>query len=161
MLSDVEKGRIRSSWRLVVPIAETVPDLFYRRLFELAPQYRVLFPDDLARQKRKLLAMLKFVVASLDWTADDWKEEVAPSDDLALILMALGRRHHELYRIPDESYAVVGEVLIWTLDKGLGQAFTPRVREAWTKLYDVISASMRIGAQGATVDIDLGRSVAR
>lgn len=161
MLTDIEKERVRSSWRLVVPIAETVPDLFYRRLFELAPQYRTLFPDDMARQKRKLIAMLKFVVTSLDWTADDWQEEVDPEHDLALILMALGRRHHELYEIPDESYAVVGEALIWTLDQGLGQAFTAPIRDAWAKLYHVISASMRIGARGAEVNIDLGRSVAQ
>ena len=159
MLTDIEKGRVRTSWRLVVPIAETVPDLFYRRLFEVAPHYRSLFPDDMGRQKRKLLAMMKFVVASLDWTADDWREDVAPEQDLALILLALGRRHHELYAIPDEAYPVVGEVLLWTLDQGLGQAFTPSVRDAWSKLYHVIMASMRIGGQGAEVNIDLGRSV--
>lgn len=161
MLTDIEKERVRSSWRLVVPIAETVPDLFYRRLFELKPEYRSLFPSDMGRQKRKLIAMLKFVVASLDWTAKDWKEEVEPERDLALVLMALGRRHRELYEIPDESYPVVGEVLLWTLDQGLGQAFTPPIREAWSKLYRTISASMRIGAQGAEVNIDLGRSVAQ
>jgi len=159
MITDVEKERVRSSWRLVEPIAETIPDLFYRRLFELAPSYRALFPDDLERQKRKLLSMLKFVVKSLDWTSDDWKEEVDPQHDLALILLALGRRHHELYAIPDEAYPVVGETLIWVLDQGLGQAFTPAIRDAWTKLYNVISASMRIGGQGAEVNIDLGRSV--
>lgn len=161
MLTDTEKEQVRQSWRLVVPIAETVPDLFYGKLFELAPEYRALFSDDLNRQKRKLIAMLKFIVTSLDWTASDWKENVEPEKDLALILLALGRRHHELYHIPDASYAAVGEALIWTLDKGLGQAFTPQVRGAWTKLYQVIMATMRIGGQGAEVNIDLGRSVAQ
>ena len=161
MLTDTEKERVRSSWRLVVPIQETVPDLFYQRLFELAPHYRSLFSDDLGRQKRKLISMLKFIVHSLDWTAEDWKEEVEPEKDLALILLALGRRHTELYHIPESSYPIVGEALMWTLDKGLGQAFTPQVKDAWTKLYQVISASMRIGGQGAEVSIDLGRSVAQ
>lgn len=160
MLTDEDKERVRASWRLVVPIAETFPDLFYSRLFEVAPEYRSLFPHDLGRQKRKLLKMMKFVVGSLDWTAADWNEDVAPENDLALILMALGRRHRELYEIPEESYATVGEVLVWTLDHALGQAFTPPVRDAWSRLYTVISASMRIGAQGAEVSIDLGRSVA-
>ncbi|MEO0604937.1 MAG: globin domain-containing protein, partial [Myxococcota bacterium] len=116
---------------------------------------------DLSRQKRKLLSMLKFVVASLDWSSKrDWKESVDPEEDLALVLLALGRRHTELYAVPEESYAVVGEVLLWVLDKGLGQAFTPPVRDAWTKLYTAISASMRIGGQGADINIDLGRSLA-
>ena len=143
MLTDVEKERVRHSWRLVVPIAETVPDLFYGRLFELAPHYRELFPDDLDRQKRKLITMLKFIVQSLDWTAEDWKEDVEPEKDLALILLALGRRHHELYGIPYESYPIVGEVLLWTLQQGLGQAFSPDIRSAWAKLYNVIMATMR------------------
>jgi nitric oxide dioxygenase len=64
MLTDSEKAAIRSSWRLVIPIAETAADLFYRRLFELKPEYRQLFSMDMASQKRKLLHMLAFVVKS-------------------------------------------------------------------------------------------------
>jgi nitric oxide dioxygenase len=77
MLNDSEKAAIRQSWRLVIPIAETAADLFYRRLFELKPEYRQLFSMDMASQKRKLLHMLAFVVKSLDYREADWRNEVS------------------------------------------------------------------------------------
>ena len=40
MLDDQQKVLLRDSWRMVVPIAETAADLFYKRLFELRPDYR-------------------------------------------------------------------------------------------------------------------------
>jgi hypothetical protein len=73
MFTDPEKEAIRRSWRLVVPIAETAADLFYRRLFELRPECRVLFPSDLSSQKQKLVKMLAFVVEALDWSDDEWE----------------------------------------------------------------------------------------
>jgi hemoglobin-like flavoprotein len=146
MISENDKAAIKSSWRLVVPIAETAADLFYRRLFELKPDYRSLFSDDLSGQKRKLLRMLAFVVRAVDFDESQWKEDVDVDEDLLLVVLAMGRRHVELYKIPDESYAVVGEALLWTLHQGLGDAFTSEVRSAWTGLYGNLARMMRMGA---------------
>ena len=150
MLTDSEKAAIRTSWRLVVPIAETAADLFYRRLFELKPEYRQLFSMDMASQKRKLLHMLAFVVKSLDYREADWKNDVPADEDMMLVVLALGRRHSELYKIPPESYDVVAEALIWTLHFGLGEAFTPEVQAAWTHIYTLLARTMRMGS--ATID---------
>ena len=65
-LTDSEKNLIVTSYRLVVPISETVADLFYGRLFRVNPEYRALFPDDMTKQKRKLMMMLTFITKSLD-----------------------------------------------------------------------------------------------
>jgi hemoglobin-like flavoprotein len=145
MLDDAEKKLILSSWRLVVPIKETAADLFYRRLFELRPSYQQLFKGDMAAQKRKLIAMLAFIVKSLDWPDSAWRDTVAEEDDLFLVVLALGRRHTELYNVPDAAYAAVGEALLWTLDYGLGKEFTAPVREAWTKVYGLIATAMKMG----------------
>jgi len=156
MITDDDKKLILSTWRLVVPIADTAADLFYRRLFELQPGYRRLFPEDMAKQKRKLVTMLSFIVKSIDWMASQWQEDVPADEDLCLVVLAMGRRHHQLYHIPDESYDAVGQALLWTLDQGLGQAFTDDVRAAWTRLYGVVSLTMKMGAQASRVDINLG-----
>jgi hemoglobin-like flavoprotein len=66
-------------------------------------------------------------------------------DDLFLVVLALGRRHTELYSVPDAAYATVGEALLWTLDYGLGKQFTPPVRAAWTKVYGRVSTAMKMG----------------
>lgn len=156
MITDNDKQLILSTWRLVVPIADTASDLFYRRLFELEPKYRSLFPEDLTKQKRKLVTMLSFIVKSIDWMASQWQEDIPADEDLCLVVLAMGRRHHQLYHIPDESYDTVGQALLWTLDQGLGQAFTDDVRAAWTRLYGVVALTMKMGAQAARVDINLG-----
>lgn len=157
MLTEVQKKLVQKSWKLVVPISETAADLFYKRLFDTHPQYKALFPDDMAGQKRKLLRMLAFVVKSLDWVDSQWRDEVDPDEDLMLVVLALGRRHTELYKIPDESYAAVGAALLWTLDYGLGDAFTEEVRAAWTCVYTTVAAAMKMGCQtfdqGATLNI--------
>ncbi len=154
-LTEDDKELIASSWKLIVPIQDTVADLFYRRLFELAPQYRSLFKSDIEAQKRKLMAMLAFVVKSLAWSHTAWQQEVDSREDLFLVVLALGRRHRELYKVPDEAYATVRDALMWTLDYGLGQAFTVETRRAWERIYDLVAMTMKLG-QGAT---DLGTPV--
>jgi len=145
MISDAEKAAIKDSWRLVVPIAETAADLFYKKLFELRPDYRRLFPEDMTSQKRKLLAMLGFVVKSLDWPESAWRETVPEEDDLCLVVLALGRRHSELYKVPDSSYDVVGQALLFTLDYGLGKKFDAPTRAAWTHVYQLLALTMKMG----------------
>ncbi len=157
MLTDTEKSTVVNSWRLVVPIAETASDLFYRRLFELRPDYRKLFSDDMLSQKRKLIQMLSFVVKSVDWKMDDWQDEVSPEDDLFLVVLALGRRHSQLYNIPDESYDTVGDALLWALDQGLGAAFTDDVRDAWTKLYGLLARIMLMGGTAGRLTMNFGK----
>jgi hemoglobin-like flavoprotein len=78
-----------------------------------------------------------------------WAEEIDAENDLFMVVLALGRRHRDLYHIPDESYEVVREVLLWTMDYGLGEAFTPAAREAWARVYDLIATTMKLG-RGAT-----------
>ena len=157
MLTDREKSLIVSSYRLVVPVTETVADLFYEHLFQKKPQYRQLFSKDMTKQKRKLMTMLAFIVKSLDWTEDQWKEDVEPEDDLCLVVLALGRRHHSLYKIPEEAYGPVEAALMWSLDQGLGEAFTSELHEAWTKLYRSLATTMKMGAKASSIGMDFGR----
>jgi hemoglobin-like flavoprotein len=89
--------------------------------------------------------MLNFVVKSLDWPESAWRDNVDEEDDLFLIVLALGRRHSELYKIPDSSYAAVGEALLWTLDYGLGKRFDADALAAWTKVYTLVSTTMKMG----------------
>ncbi len=157
LLTAEEKHLIVGTYRLIVPVWETVADLFYGRLFEDRPQYRALFPEDLTKQKRKLMAMLAFITKSLDWTDDQWRDDVAPQEDLFLVVLALGRRHHTLYKIPEDAYRPVELALMWALDQGLGQTFTPELHTAWSKLYRVLATSMKMGARASSIKMEFGR----
>jgi hemoglobin-like flavoprotein len=127
---------VRASFAKVVPIKDKAADLFYARLFEIAPQVRALFPSDLAEQKSKLMAMMAAAVAGLD--------------DLPALVKALGARHVG-YGATPAHFEPVGQALLWTLRTGLADAFTPEVEAAWTKVYGVLAATMQAGAAEAAV----------
>jgi hemoglobin-like flavoprotein len=43
----------------------------------------------------------------------------------------------------------VANALLWTLETGLGPAFTPPVRTAWVKAYGVLAETMQAAAAAA------------
>ena len=130
MITARQRLLIRNSWELMRPMAIHVADLFYDRLFELDPALRPLFRGDLEEQGRKLMAMISMAVASLDRL-----------DTLVPAVRQLGARHGA-YGVRNEHYATVGTALLWTLEKGLGPAFTPEVRAAWTTTYTLLANTM-------------------
>ena len=130
---------VQESFAAVAPIAADAADLFYQRLFTLDPSLRPLFPDDLEEQKRKLMQMLGLAVKGLNQP-----ERLVP------VLEDLGRRHGT-YGVKDEHYDVVGESLLWTLAKGLGDAFTLEVEEAWLEVYGLIASTMKDAANQPTL----------
>lgn len=125
---------VQESFKSVRPIAPQAADLFYGRLFEIAPQVRALFPTDMAEQKQKLMSMLATAVNNLHQV-----EKIIPA------VQDLGRRHVN-YGVTAEMYAPVGESLIWTLEKGLGDAFTPEVKQAWVETYTTLAGVMTAAA---------------
>ncbi|AFD28058.1 globin domain-containing protein [Deinococcus gobiensis] len=149
LLTDIERAHIRRTWRLVEQAAllETATKIFYDDLFATHPEYRDQFPKDLSGQITKLAKTLDFAVKSLDWDSGDWQGgAVERNSDLFYILTAMGRRHQRLYRVTNDQYGPVGASLLTALDLGLGQAFTPEVKTAWTKLYGLIAQTMQLGA---------------
>ncbi len=128
---------VQESFAKVLPIADVAADLFYTRLFELDPSLRRLFPTDMAEQKHKLMLTLKFAVNSLSRLGD-----------LVPVVQALGQRHAG-YGVKNEHYNTVGAALIWTLEQGLGAAFTPEVKAAWIAVYTLLANTMQEAAAEA------------
>ena len=132
MLTPDQIDRVRASWSLVVPVAETVAARFYQRLFEVDPSLRALFGHtDPASQQRKLVQTLAVVVAGVD-----------DLDRLLPAVEALGRRHAG-YGVSASHYDTVGDALVWTLARGLGDAFDADTRAAWTAAYALLAQAMK------------------
>ena len=128
---------VQESFAKVAPISEQAAVIFYDRLFELAPQVRAMFPNDMTEQRKKLMATLAVVVNGLTNL-----EAVLPAAS------ALAKRHVS-YGAKPAHYPVVGGALLWTLEKGLGEAWTPDVAAAWTAAYGVLSSYMISEAYGS------------
>lgn len=128
---------VQSSFGQVRPIAATAADLFYNRLFSLDPSLRAMFKGDMSRQGQMLMSMIGAAVLGL-----------SNLEKLAPVVRDLGARHVG-YGVRAEHYVTVGEALIWTLEQGLGDAFTDEVREAWIATYSLLSDVMQLGAMEA------------
>ncbi|MET0970405.1 MAG: globin family protein [Tardiphaga sp.] len=128
---------VQASFAKVAPISDQAAELFYGRLFEIAPEVKPMFHGDMAEQRRKLMATLGVVVAGLTRL-----ETVLPAAS------ALAKKHVS-YGVKDEHYPVVGAALLWTLEKGLGDAWTPETADAWTTAYGTLSGYMISEAQAA------------
>lgn len=127
---------VQQSFAKVAPIADTAAVMFYGRLFEVAPAVKAMFPPDMSQQRKKLMATLAVVVNGLS--------------NLEAVLPAAGSLavRHVAYGARPEHYPVVGAALLWTLERGLGDAWTPDVADAWTAAYGLLSAYMISEAYG-------------
>lgn len=127
---------IQRTWEQVLPIADDAAQLFYNRLFELDPSLRGMFRQtDMVEQRKKLMQMITVAVRGL-----------GKLDELGPAVAALGRRHAG-YGVQDHHYDTVGAALIWTLEQGLGDAFTAEARESWITLYTTLAGLMKAASQ--------------
>lgn len=122
---------VQASFKMIEPQAEEAAALFYDRLFEIDPRLQPLFKGDIREQGRKLMQMLGLAVKTL-----------GRIEELVLALRTLGARHAG-YGVEDRHYETVGSALLWTLEKGLGAAFTAETKEAWTVAYGLLAQTMK------------------
>ena len=139
MVTNTQKVLVQESFAAVMPIADDAAALFYRRLFELDPSLERMFKGDMTEQRRKLVQMLTAAVKGLDRL-----------DQLVPVVEELGRRHVG-YGVADAHYDTVGAALLWTLEKGLGNAFTPEVKDSWIAVYGLLAGTMKNAAKESLV----------
>jgi len=127
---------VEQSFARVAPIADQTAVMFYDRLFEVAPQVKAMFPADMTEQRRKLMATLAVVVNGLSNL-----ESILPAASALAV-------RHVAYGAKAEHYPVVGSALLWTLEQGLAEGWTPQVADAWRTAYGTLSGFMIEQAYG-------------
>ncbi len=136
MLSSTHIDLVENSWDLILLRSQDTGAIFYRKLFSMDPSLRQLFSGEIGTQAQKLVAMITFAVHKLDNL-----EEVIND------VKALGV-HHKKHFVRQEHYAIVGEALLWTLERVLGEEWNPEIKDAWTAVYDTLARIMLEASQG-------------
>lgn len=129
-VTDPQKALIRESFSRIAPISDLAAELFYARLFAIAPEVQPLFKSDMGEQRVKLMETLAVVIDALDAP----ETLTAQAHDLA--------RRHVGYGVRAEHYPPVGEALIFTLEHALADDFTPETQTAWQAVYTQLSTLM-------------------
>jgi hemoglobin-like flavoprotein len=130
-ITATQKELVQASFTKVEPIADQAAEIFYAKLFEFDPKLRNMFKGDMKDQGKKLMSTLKIAVKSLD-----------NLDALVPVVQNLAAKHID-YGVTVDDYTPVGNALIYTLKTGLGDEFTPELREAWVEVYTTLANVMR------------------
>src|SRR5262252_10565597 len=99
---------IRHSFDAIWPVRRKLAGLFYSRFFELAPDAKHLFPNDMERQRLKLMDMIAALVGALD------QQEMFQS------LIEHSGRLHAGFGVQPSQYVAFGEALIWRSNDNSG-----------------------------------------
>jgi hemoglobin-like flavoprotein len=124
----------------IAPIAEETGNRFYARLFETAPEVLPLFRRNLSLPELAPAAAHRFVqllTITIAFAAD----EQAADDHGARSVRRLAERHAG-YHVDPAHYAPMGDALIWTLERQLGERFDRQAALAWREAYDRLSERM-------------------
>jgi hemoglobin-like flavoprotein len=130
-----EIALVRSSWAKVSETADETGALFYKRLFQANPELRPLFKGEMDEQGHKLMRMIDRAVGALD--------DLEPLDR---VIRMMGARHSG-YGVCDDDYIKFGAALMWTLERDLGDDFTPATRAAWASVFRDLAGLMQEGAE--------------
>lgn len=128
---------VQESFQKVAALGEPVAELFYAELFAIDPSLREMFGGDMLQQRKKLLAALAMIVRSLHAP----EQIVGPAKALAV--------KHLDYGVEPVHYTYVGNALLRTLKKGLGDQFTPQLRDAWVEAFRMLADVMKEAAYGS------------
>ncbi len=128
---------VQQTFAKAAGLGGAVAEIFYAELFAIDPSLRPMFKGDMREQGRKLLTTLSFVVNGLD-----------KPDQIVPAAQKLAVKHLD-YGVTARHYTLVGNALLRTLKKGLGDEFTPEARAAWVAAYQVLADVMRTAAYGA------------
>ncbi|GAB3520243.1 globin domain-containing protein [Emticicia fontis] len=122
---------IRNTWRSLQGVDATLlGDVFYSRLFLKEPSLRKMFNVPKEVQAKKLIDMLDLIVSRLDRL-----NEV--SEDIRQLA-----KRHVGYGVKPKHYEDVGKALLWSISKGLGKDWNPKVEAAWAACYATLTDAM-------------------
>jgi hemoglobin-like flavoprotein len=133
-MTSAETKLVQDSFPAIAQQAGPISMLFYGRLFQMDPQLRPMFRQDIELQGRKLMDMLSALTSRLNRF-----EEVVP------ILRALGQRH-VAYGVRAEHYDLVSKALMWAFGTALESNFDSALRAAWMAVIADVAKVMKDGA---------------
>ncbi|MEM8744960.1 MAG: methyl-accepting chemotaxis protein [Pseudomonadota bacterium] len=122
---------VQQTLSAIEPQADQAAETFFNKLFEIDPELRRLFPDDLSEQQTNLISTVQVIVGGLD-----------SPDRIIPAVKVLGERHKE-FGLEDAHYERAVQAMLSTLETSLGDGYTDEVCDAWVTVYSVLADTMQ------------------
>lgn len=132
-MTPVQIELVQKAWGRVTALNDSYVNDVYVELFKHAPELTDIFPQHPDLPASKVAATLNTVITSLEQL-----------EALSFIIEDLGRRHRR-YHVQPYQFELLKQALITVLAKRLGTQFTPELEDAWSQMYDEVSALMQKG----------------
>lgn len=118
---------VRESFARLEPDAASLTDLLYARWFQLDPKLRERLPLDLNPLKQESVRAFAQQVHALGQPAQaqGWTSQL-----------------YEPFGFSRRDYLNLGAAMLWTLEQGLGESFTPALADAWFAFFVQFAVSM-------------------
>lgn len=130
-MKEAQVKLVQESYKKVAPIAEKAAELFYGKLFEIAPEVKPMFQSsNMVEQGQKLMKTLGIAANGL-----------SNLEALVPIVQKLGVDHIK-YGVKEQHFAMVAEALLWTLEQGLAEEWNDNIKAAWVEAYTLLSTTM-------------------
>jgi len=130
-LTGVQIRLIKKSWEVFRKMDPAIiGDVFYSKLFLEYPALRKLFKPSMEEQYKKLIDMFSFIVSRLERI-----------DEVTGDIQQMAIRH-VAYGVKEKHYTTVGEALLYTLEKGLGNDWNEEIKQAWTTCYAILTTEI-------------------
>jgi len=133
-MNQIQIKIVQTTWAKVIPELDQAAQDFLEKILDIKPELIKLFRTDTRELGMLMMAMINRAINALD----DFDEFIPE-------IQKLGSRHTH-YGVADEDYDTVAAALLWTLQKHLGDEYTPEVEQAWIAVYDQISLIMKESA---------------
>ena len=133
---------VHATWASVQGLGlQAVGILLFETLFEQQPGALALFPRFNQEPNMYGSSLFKAHVLGVVTTVDTAIGMLNDLPALVPVLQALGKAHIK-YGVKPPHYDLVGTAFLTTLSKGLGDACTPEVAEAYSVVYGLVAATM-------------------
>lgn len=142
MSNESQREKVIASLPKVLAGADEVAAVFHDRLFARRPQLTSLFAVEHDERRRNFVKMLNVLAFSL--TSKPNGQDIAPSQDIFMVLLSMNRREQGLYRVPDDAHVPVGEAIVQALSEAPSLKFEPGLCRAWAEVYADLSNVQRV-----------------
>jgi hemoglobin-like flavoprotein len=127
-MTSKESTLLQDTFNLILPNIARAAELFYNRLFFLAPELQSRIRASVESQERRMMQVMTMIVGA-------GRTRTLPGSGASPAGEPKAAGDGRARRVP----GTMEDVLLWTLEHCLGKRFTPEAREAWRNAYSSLA----------------------